>query len=411
MVASLSVERIFDPQEETAEVVFDKQCPAGTSLDLSFIVPAASENRWSDLLAVLLTSDPAPLATLLGVEFDTVRREVSVPGVTGRRADRLDLLLLRAEMPVAVIEVKLLSDLGPQQLTRYVAAFPDVGRYYVLHLDGLPVNLRSADPWRPLTWEAVLDAYAASHNTWVSTTAHAWRTQLASLVPLVDATTVWNDVPDDGAGMELALRARVAWLSRQLDAWCEVDHDIDPSSGGGNWAVRIWAATSTPHHHVIAEIQEGMTAYEWKPDPGRPYRERLRGPVALLGVLQDSVTTSAGFDWSLLHRLFTAHIVDETGAPHPGFNWQTTSAPPGDPTDKANWQAIVDAGAPRWLGKGWGMKVAQGTHSCLFGARLTIEPDCTLGQVEAEIARLEPLLARMAKEAARVDGAEGDLPG
>jgi len=271
-----------------------------TSLDLSFIVPGASENRWSDLLAVLLTSDPAPLASLLGVEFDTVRREVSVPGLTGRAADRLDLLLLRAERPVAVIEVKLLSDLGPQQLTRYLAAFPDVGTYCVLHLGGLPVNLRSAHPWRSLTWEAVLDAYAASHNAWVSTTARAWRAQLAPLVPVVDATTVWNDVPDDGAGMELALRARVAWLSRRMDSWCEVDHDLDPSSGGGNWAVRMWAATSTPHHFVIAEIQEGMTAYEWKPDPARPYRQRLRGPVVLLGVLQDSVTTSAGSDWSLL---------------------------------------------------------------------------------------------------------------
>lgn len=279
-----------------------------TSLDLSFIVPGASENRWSDLLAVLLTSDPAPLASLLGVEFDTVRREVSVPGLTGRAADRLDLLLLRAERPVAVIEVKLLSDLGPQQLTRYLAAFPDVGTYCVLHLGGLPVNLRSAHPWRSLTWEAVLDAYAASHNAWVSTTARAWRAQLAPLVPVVDATTVWNDVPDDGAGMELALRARVAWLSRRMDSWCEVDHDLDPSSGGGNWAVRMWAATSTPHHFVIAEIQEGMTAYEWKPDPARPYRQRLRGPVVLLGVLQDSVTTSAGFDWSLLLEVLESGV-------------------------------------------------------------------------------------------------------
>jgi hypothetical protein len=385
-----------------------EQC---TSLDLSFIVPAASENRWSDLLAVLLTSDPAPLATLLGFEFDTVRREVSVPGMTGRRMDRLDLLLLRAALPVAVIEVKLLSDLGPQQLTRYVAAFPDVGTYYVLHLDGLPVNLRSAHLWRSLTWEAVLDAYAASHNAWVSTTARAWRAQLASLVPIIDASTVWNDVPDDSPGMELALRARVAWLSRRMDTWCTLNHDLDRSSGGGNWAVHMWAPLSTPQHFVTAEVQEGMTAYEWRPDPSRPYRQRLKGPVVLLGVRQDSVTTSAGFDWSLLHRLFTEHILDDTGSPHPGFTWQMTPARPGDPTDKVNWQTIVDAGAPRWLGKGWGMKVAQGTHSCIFGARLTIAPDSTLGQVEAEIARLEPLVARMAKGAARVDGPEDGLLG
>lgn len=376
-----------------------------TPLDLSFIVPAASENRWSDLLAVLLTSDPKPLATLLGVEFDSVRREVSIPRLTGPKVDRLDLLLQRAGVRVAAIEVKLLSDLGPRQLSRYLAAFPHVGTYYVLHLDGLHVNLRNADPWRSLTWEAVLDAYAASDNAWVSTTAHAWRAQLATLVPVVDATTVWNDVPDDGAGMGLALRARVAWLSRQLDSWCEVDHDIDPSSGGGNWAIRMWAATSKPDHFATAEIQEGMTAYEWKQDPQRPYRERLRGPVVLLGLRQDSVSTSADFDWSLLHGLFTEHILDGSGAPRADFTWQTTSARPGDPTDRANWQTIVDAGAPRWLGKGWGMKVAQGTGSCLFGARLTIAPDSTLAQVEAEIIRLAPVVARMAKGAGGVDGA------
>ena len=154
-------------------------------------------------------------------------------------------------------------------------------RRYVLrtHLDGLPVNLRSARPWKSLTWEAVLDAYAASDSPWVSTTAHAWRTQLASLVPAVDATTVWNDVPNDAPGMELALRARVAWLSRQMDSWCSLDHDLVLSSGGGNWAVRMWASASTPQHFVTAEIQEGMTAYEWKPDPGRPYRHRLIRPT------------------------------------------------------------------------------------------------------------------------------------
>lgn len=363
--------------------------------NLSFIVPGASENRWSDLLAVLLTSDPSPLAALLGVEFDSVSREVSVSGPSGR-ADRLDLLLQRGGTPVAAIEVKLLSDLGPQQLTRYAAAFPDAGAYRVLHLAGLPVVLRHADPWKSVTWEEVLDAYAVSTHTWVSTTARAWRTQLATLVPVVDAATVWNDVPADAAGMELALRARVAWLSRRMDSWSALEHDLDPSSGGGNWAVRMWAPASKPDHVVTAEIQEGMTAYEWKPDPVRPYSQRLKGPVVLLGLRQDFVTTSAGFDWALLHKLFKEQILDETGSPHPGYAWQTTAARPSDPTDKEKWKAIVDAGAPAWLGKGWGMKVAQGTHSCLFGARLAIPPNSTLGQVEKELVRIEALVARMA---------------
>jgi hypothetical protein len=43
-------------------------------------------------------------------------REVVVPGFAGRRSDRLDLLLQSAGRSTAAIEVKLLSDLGPQQL-------------------------------------------------------------------------------------------------------------------------------------------------------------------------------------------------------------------------------------------------------------------------------------------------------
>lgn len=371
----------------------------GRAPDLSFIVPPAAENRWSDLLAVLLTADPAPMAGLLGVEFDQVKRELTVRGSAARKADRLDLLLLRAETPTAAIEVKLLSDLGPQQLARYLESFAGAQTYVVLHLERLPVALRHAQPWRALTWETVLDAYAASTNTWVATTAQAWRSQLNTLVPAVDATVVWNDVPDDAPGMELALRTRVAWLSRQMDAWCRLEHDVEPSSGGGNWAVRMWAPPGTHGHVVAAEIQEGMTAYEWKRDPDRPYRQRLRGPVVLLGVRQDEVTTSGSFDWTLLCRLFAEHVLDERGAPGPDFVWQLTSARPSDPTDKANWSAAVAAGAPAWLGKGWGMKVAQSTGSCHFGARLTLSPDATLGEIDAELRRLQPVVEAMAASA------------
>jgi hypothetical protein len=183
---------------------------------------------------------------LIGVEFDTVRREVVVPGQVGRKSDRLDLLLLHGRQEVAAIEVKLLSDLGPPQLERYHAAFPTAGHYRVLHLGTLPVNLLGATPWESLTWESVLTAHAKSEVSWVATTSRAWLIQLASLVPVVDASTVWNEVPNDPAGFELALRARIAWLSRQMDQWCELPHDIVPSSGGGNWAARIWTTAIAP---------------------------------------------------------------------------------------------------------------------------------------------------------------------
>lgn len=360
--------------------------------DLSFVIPAANENRWSDLLATLISTDPRPIAGLIGVECDAVRREVVVPGLVGRRSDRLDLLLLREGREVAAVEVKLLSDLGPQQLARYHAAFPSVEVYRVLHLEGLPVNLRGTAPWESLTWESVLVASARSENSWVATTARAWLAQLASLVPVVDADTVWNDVPDDPTGFELALRARIAWLSRQMDSWCDLEHDIVPSSGGGNWAARMWTDSPAPGHFVTAEVQEGLTAYEWRVDPDSPYRDRLPGPVVLLGLRQDGVTTSADFDWALLHRMFAEHVIDETGHPRDDRAWHTTAARPTDPVDRQNWQAIVQSGAPRWLGKGWGMKVAQSTQSCLFGARFGISPSSTLDEIDAELQRLQPLI-------------------
>lgn len=64
--------------------------------------------------------------------------------------------------------------------------------------------------------------------------------------------------------------------------------------------------------------------------------------------------------------------------------------------DRENWQVIVEAGAPRWLGKGWGMKVAQSTRSCLFGARFQLPASSTLGEIDAELQWLQELIERMA---------------
>lgn len=207
---------------------------------------------------------------------------------------------------------------------------------------------------------------------------------------------MWNHVPDDASGLELALRARIARLASRLDSWCELEHDIIQSSGGGNGGVRLRADASAPDHYVTAELQEGLTAYEWKPNPATAYRDRLPGPVVLLGRRQDHTTTSANFDWPLLHRMFTRHLLDGAGAPRDGRVWQSTAARPTDPIDKENWQRIVQAGAPRCLGKGWGMKVAKNTGSCLFGARFNLPRDSTLGVIDDELRRLQPLLMQLA---------------
>jgi hypothetical protein len=48
---------------------------------LSVALPIGSEARWSDLLAVLIATDPAPFSAVLGLRYDPselmVRREAS----------------------------------------------------------------------------------------------------------------------------------------------------------------------------------------------------------------------------------------------------------------------------------------------------------------------------------------------
>lgn len=363
--------------------------------DLSYVIPGWSENRWSDLLASLIKTDPDPMEQLIGVAPEDVRREVAVPGGTGRKSDRLDLLLTVGERQVAAIEAKVLSDLGLDQLARYAKAFPDAERRYVLHLAALPVNPTTTPGWYELSWEAVLAAYSCSAHPWVAATATAWMRQLDTLVPAVEADTVWNDVPDDPPAFELALRARIAWLSHHLDGMT-LERDLVQSSGGGIWVLRFWSATAVPNLRVQVEVQEGMTAYEWRHDPHRRYRDRLKGPAPVVSLRLSDVDTSEDFDWELLRRVFAENVLDANGDPLPDWPWQLTPANPRHPVDRTAWKAMVEAGGPKWLGKGFGMAVATKAYrECLFGARMQFAPTLTLGQIRSELLRLEPLVLAM----------------
>jgi hypothetical protein len=94
-------------------------------------------------------------------------------------------------------------------------------------------------------------------------------------VPDVGADTIWNDVPDEAAGFELALRARIAWLANQLDSWCDLEHDMTQSSGGGNWAVRIWTTASTRTTTSLPSCKKGS------PDTGEPAHAEGAGQIEL----------------------------------------------------------------------------------------------------------------------------------
>lgn len=371
------------------------------SPDLRFVVPGSNENRWSDLLASLISTDPTPMGRFVGLAPDRVEREVVVSG-DSRAVDRLDLLLIRGDEIIAAIEVKLLSDLGPNQLDRYHVAFPSSRAHFVLHLRQLPFTLPK--PWERLSWEDVLAAYAQSQHPWVATTARAWLNQLHSLVPQVTADTVWNDLPDDAPGFELALRSRIAWLYSRMSHWCRIEHELAISSGGGAWVAAMRSRTAVTNHRVIAEVQEGLSAQEWRPDPVRPFSMRVKGPVVLVGLAQIGPDTSSSFDWKLLHHLFRDRVYDGDGAPVDNRPWHKTSAHIRNSADRANWKEIVDNGAPKWLGKGYGMATARTHRICAFGARLGLAPTMSLGAIDQELLKLEELVIDMARSTSeRVD--------
>lgn len=131
------------------------------ALALRHALPVASESRWSDLLAVLIETDPAPMLAVLKMDQSPTdlraRREVVVSS-----SDRIDLVIEGSGRTLAVIEVKVLAGLGRRQLERYAAAVPGADRYVLLVPKRLPVHISSAPAWHAVTWEAVLMAYQKS---------------------------------------------------------------------------------------------------------------------------------------------------------------------------------------------------------------------------------------------------------
>jgi hypothetical protein len=93
-------------------------------------LPLGSEIRWSDMLAVLLATDPQPLVNMLNAEPVAkvrVRREAAVDA-----SHHPDNVVDADDRCLAVIEVKVLAGLGPLQLDGYASAVPEAGAYLVV---------------------------------------------------------------------------------------------------------------------------------------------------------------------------------------------------------------------------------------------------------------------------------------
>jgi hypothetical protein len=355
---------------------------------LAFALPVGNEARWSDLLAVLIATDPAPFAETLRLRHDpaalTVRREVALDTM-----DRPDLVLTVGEDRVAVIEVKVLADLSSGQLAKYEAAEPGADVYALLNPGRLMIDLAGAHPWHGLTWESVLTAYASSGHPWVAGTARAWLGHLEAALPEAGPETVWNDLRP-GEDFAVALRARMSWLFSQIRSSGVACDFVSSTAGQGvSWIVRLRAATPAAGYAIVVEIEENLSVRDY-PRYFTSEGRMPRGPSAKVCLRQDGITTSAGFDWDYLLRLWP--LMEQARS-----DWVTNAAQPKAAHDRQGHARIITAGAPAFLGIGFGEAQAKSDGFCMFGARAQFPADITLAELSAEVTRLGDLTLDLAR--------------
>lgn len=354
---------------------------------IGLALPINSENRWSDLLAVMVATDPEPACKLLGLEVDPaevhVEREVTVDS-----ANRPDLILRVGDRRAAVIEVKVLAGLGPKQLHRYEAAEPGADRYVVVFPERLVVDTQHAATWQPVTWEAMLSAYTRSSHPWVRTCALAWQAHLDAALPKVNANTRWGSLTD-GEQFKVAMRTRASWVFANLDPPAGVEHDLVNSSAGASWPIRLYMQAAAPGYRAMVDVEERMDVRAIPKIASAAAHSPL-GPSVKVVLLQENVTTSAGFDWDYLLAMWPLM----EAAP---YDWITRNATPKHPHDRAAHQAMVAKGGPKHLGIGFGEAQTKINGQCMFGARFQLPPDITLGELVTALNGTGDLLVRMAE--------------
>jgi hypothetical protein len=357
------------------------------ALHIGYLVPLNSETRWSDLAATLIANDPDPLLRTLDLDVDPttvrVRREVAIDA-----ANRLDILIQSGTRTLAVLEIKVLSGLGRRQLERYCQAEPDADVHVVLFPQHLSLDLGGSPAWTGLTWEAFLSAYSTSTNVWVALAARAWAHHLEAALPRVGAATVWNALRD-GEDFVVAMRARMAWLFDRTHPPEPVEHDLVGSAAGVSWVLRMYTPTRRDGYRVIAEVEENLPVRDY-PKYASAAARQPAGPSAKVALQREGHYTSVGFDWDHLRTLWRRMAEVRS-------DWVTNPSRPRAAHDREGLDRIRSAGAPPWLGVGFGDAQAKMSGSCMFGARIQYEADVTLGEMRDEVARLGKLVRELAE--------------
>jgi hypothetical protein len=206
-------------------------------------------------------------------------------------------------------------------------------------------------------------------------------------MPRVGADTVWNRFTA-GEDFVLAMRARSSWVFDQLHPLDPVSLVIAQSSAGVSWVVKMTAPAAVPGYLIAIEVEEKWPNRSWPKFATEPSPPVI-GPSIKVCLIQTGVNTSAAFDWKYLHALWPTMEATRT-------DWVKASARPRAAHDREGWQRIIDAGAPRFLGIGFGEAQTIKSHDCMFGARIQLAPDITLADLAATMQGLVTLLVALA---------------
>jgi hypothetical protein len=352
---------------------------------MRFLVPLENENRWTDLLAVLIATDPVAAARPLRLGNIT-GRQVTVEREVRAGGERVDLGVFVDGRLRTVLEAKVLSGLGPSQLARYITAYPGAGSYLLTHPARLVIDPGDGSGWRAISWETLLAAFTKSANPWVAETSAAWLDHLSMTLPRVDARTRWNSLrPDDP--IPLVMRARMSWVYSRLKPPRPLVADFMASGGSKAWVARIQMPAPAAGYVVAAEIED-PSARSWPArfDPRGP--NPVTGPRVWIGLRQHGVAGSEGFNWDYLAALWPLLRGSRD-------DWMTTR--PGLPAahDRAAWKRID---APVGLGYGFGHREATKRGVCMFGGRIRLPADIRLGDLVDELQQVAELLLTMAAQ-------------
>jgi hypothetical protein len=336
------------------------------------LVPLGAENRWSDLLAAMIETDPLAVAALLGLGASPSDVVVQREAMAGGR-DRIDLVISADGQQCCVAEAKVLSGLGLNQLQRYRDAYPDSPHYVLISAERLPIHVPSSTGWRSVHWEELLRSLAGSGHAWVADTAAAWLAYVTAAMPHLSADTRWNDLRP-GEGFVVAMRARMAWVYQHLRPPALIEHDLVSSSAGQSWVVRLYAPAQKSGYWVYVEAEERLSVRSYPKFAGDPNWGSMRGPSVKVCLLQTGVHSSKSFDWDYLLSMWPTMAAARS-------DWVTTRANPKAPHDREAWQRMVAKGGPPYLGIGFGESQAKSSGECMFGARYQMAPDIALSDL------------------------------